>query len=102
MRFSYLEHRDIGALIAANHFCLKVPVIEQRHRDLARILDDVVVGDDVAVLSVYDYARAGALELAAPHLSALGHVKESTKVRVLAQRIARHPLSQRTAGCDIK
>src|SRR6266478_1025160 len=79
----------------------ELPVVEQCHRDLARILDDVAVGDDVAFLGVHDHARAGALELAPPHRSALGHVEESTKVRILAQRIAHHPLGQRAAGCDV-
>src|SRR5580693_7422469 len=101
MRFSNLEHRQVGSLIGADHSRLEVPVIQQCHRNLARIFDDVAIGDDVAVLSIHDYARTRALELPDSHLTALWHVKESTKVRVFAQWIARHPLGQRAAGCNV-
>src|SRR5450631_2116631 len=101
MRLSGLEHRDVGALIATDYLRLKMPVVEQRHRNLARIFDDVTVCDDVAVLGVYNHARAGALELAAAYGSALGDIKESSKIGIIAQRIARHPLGQRTAGRDV-
>ena len=80
-----LEHRDVGAGIGADDFRLQRAVVEQLHGDVRGVLDDVRVGDDVAVLRVDDHARAGALEFTLARL--VRHVEEATEERVVHQRV---------------
>ena len=44
-----LDHRQVGALVAADHRGLQLGLVLQDDLDVLGVLDDVVVGDDVAV-----------------------------------------------------
>ncbi len=79
MRFLRLEHRDIGALIAPDHLGREPPGVEQGHGNLAGVLDDVAVGDDIALARIDDDAGSGALKLALPHGGLFGASKKRRK-----------------------
>ena len=86
-------------LSAADDLRLDLTVVEQRDGDFVGVLDDVRVGDDVAVACVDDHARAGALELPLARRQ-FRRIEEAAKERILEQRIA--PLfAQRAAGRDV-
>ena len=42
----HLEHGEVGPLIAEHHLAIEFAAVAERHLDLVRIGDDVVVGDD--------------------------------------------------------
>jgi hypothetical protein len=52
-----LEHGDVDPAVGADQLGLELGVVAQDHRDVLGALDDVVVGEDVA-LAVDDEARA--------------------------------------------
>ena len=85
----HLEHRDIGGLVAADDFGLQVAAVLQGDGDLARVLDDVGVGDDVAVLRVEDHAGAGALKGPVARPGIRRNIEEAAEERVIQQRILR-------------
>ncbi len=64
----HLEHGDVRRGVGADDLSLEIVAVLQRHGDLARVLDDVRVRDDVAVLRVEDHPGAGALEFARAEL----------------------------------
>jgi len=64
-------------------------VVLQRDGDLAGVLDDVGVGDDVAVLRVDDDARSCAAELALTLLGVRRQAEEAAEPRVLEEGISR-------------
>jgi hypothetical protein len=80
-----LQHRDVGAGVGADDFRLERAVVEQLHGDVGGVLDDVRVGDDVAVLCVDDHARAGALEFTLARV--VRHVEKTAEKRVVQQRV---------------
>ena len=45
-----LQHGNVGARVAADEFGLVVLAVEQRDLDLPGAVDDVIVGQDVALL----------------------------------------------------
>ena len=69
-----LEHREVGVRIGPDDLGLELAPVEQAHGHLIGAIDDVVVGEDVAVLGD-DEARAGAL-LEAGLLLHRGHAPE--------------------------
>ncbi len=52
-----LDERDVGALIAADHARRQLALVVQPHANVRGVLDDVVVGKDVAA-GVYEDAGA--------------------------------------------
>src|ERR1700677_3943062 len=87
MRLLHPQHRDIRALIAPDHACRDSPVVEQGDGDLAGVLYDVPVRDDVALARIHDHARSGALKLAMPHGGLVRHVEKSPEEGILEQRV---------------
>jgi hypothetical protein len=63
VRGLHLDDGDVRARVCADDLCLERAVVEQLHGDFGGVLDDVCVGDDVAVLRIDDHAGARALEL---------------------------------------
>ncbi len=59
IRRSDAHHRDIRVGILADQIGRALPPIGKRHRDVVRVLDDVAVGEEEAVVCE-DEARAGA------------------------------------------
>ena len=76
-----LQQSDVGLRIAAHQLGGELAAILERHRDLVRVVDDVVVGDDVALVGVNDDASAGA---APRHLAT---AKEPPEGRIVEQRM---------------
>ena len=54
-----LDHGDVGLLVGADHLRLGLDAVPERDGDLVGVFDDVVVGQDVAVVVVHE-ARAEA------------------------------------------
>ena len=79
----YLEHRDIGARIAADQLGLQPPPILERHHDLLGFLHHVVVAEHIAVPGIEDDARA-CRDLRA---GLLGQPEEAAEERVLHHRV---------------
>ena len=98
-----LEQRDVGAAVGADHLRLELALVGQLHRDLVRRLDDVRVGQDVAV-GADDEARAERLrlELARP---GIGHEAPEEFVERIVFREIRDLRQQRIAhrlrGADV-
>ena len=88
IRLLRLQHRDVGALVGTDHLGREAAVVEQGDGDLARVLDDVVIGDDVAVLRVDDHAGARALELPLTRPRVGRHIEEAAEEGIVQQRIA--------------
>ena len=59
----HFQHGNVGGLIAADDRCLQITPVLQRDRDLAGVLHDMRIGDDVALLGIKNDARSGALKL---------------------------------------
>ena len=55
-----MDHGDIGRRVGAEHLGRRLLSVLERDGDLAGVGDDVLVGEDVALLVVHD---AGALAL---------------------------------------
>ena len=55
-----LDHRDVDIGIAADpRFAGSIAAVGERHRDLVGVLDDVIVGEDKALIGVKNHAGAG-------------------------------------------
>ena len=96
-----LQERRVGELIAADHLrvVLRLVVSEQRHLDLGRILDDVVVGDDEAVLADDEAAALGV-----GHRLALAAASSALVVLARSGRCteeAPEEIVGRAATCDV-
>jgi hypothetical protein len=78
-----------------------VAVVEQGDRDLVRVLDDMAIGHDVAVLRINDHPGACALKLPVTELGLCRDVEEAAKEGIIEQRVSRDPLGERTAGGDV-
>jgi len=98
---THLEHGDVRVLVAADHLGLEVAPVLQRHGDLVRVLDDVCVGDDVALLGVDNDARAGAAEQVLARAPATRSLEEAAKELVLGKRALLRAVAHRAASGDI-
>ncbi len=85
----HLQHREVGAFVRADDLRAQAAVVRERDRDLVRVLDDVVVGEDEALLRVDDHARARRLDLAAAVLALSAEVEEAAQELVLRERVVR-------------
>ena len=61
-----LDDCDVGRSIRADDLCIEDFPVHRRDLDLVGLVNDVVVGQDIAVLGVDDDARTGARDLALP------------------------------------
>ena len=72
-----LDERDVGALVAADDLGGEFAAVGELHDDFGRAVDDVRVGDDVAV-GAHDEARAqAARRLLRAHARAVRHAAEA-------------------------
>ena len=82
-----LEQRDVGRGVGADHAGLDAVVVGERDVDRARALDDVGVGDDVAVLVDHEAAALAVLLLDADDARA-GLVVDLADAQLAARRSA--------------
>ncbi len=97
----HFQYGDIRRLVAADDFRFQVAAILQRDGDLARVLDDVCVGDDVALFGVENDTGPGALKRSLPRTIFGRHVEEAAEKRIIEQRILRSPVFDRAARGDV-
>ena len=90
-----MDDGDVRLRIAADEFGGEFTLVGERDRDVARIFDDVGVGDDVALFGV-DH-NAGASRLKRPFACAgIGRdVEKSTEEGIFEQRVTRSLLAYR-------
>ena len=75
-----LQHGDVGLGVGADQFGLELGAVGEIDLDLVGVGDDVVVGDDDALLGIDDEARAERLHLAVAAILALPRsLKKSSK-----------------------
>src|SRR5690606_27615413 len=79
------EQSDVGRLVAADQLSGEAAAILQRDRDLARAVDDMVVGENVTLVRVDDDAGPGAH--AGPLLRHLRQVEEASEVGIVEERV---------------
>ena len=92
-----LDDGNIGSGIRADYLCIKHFAVDRRNLDLVRLVHHVVVGEDIAVFRVDDYARPGAGNLAFPAARHVGQAKKAPKC-LIAKMPAR---GYRLADADI-
>ena len=91
-----LQHRDVGIGVAADQLGREAPVVLGGDLDAGRVLDDMGVGQHIALRGVDDDAGAGRLGLALLRLLALRQVEKAAEERVLQQRVLLpHPAAHR-------
>jgi hypothetical protein len=95
-----LDDGDVGRRIGADDLRRIGPVVLQRDGDLLRVLDDVGIRDDEALLRVDNDARSGALGLAAPRLVGF-HLEKPPEEWVVEERIPVRPYLDATARGDV-
>src|SRR5690606_37804975 len=71
-----LQYRDVGVGIAPDYLGLELPTVGERDPDRLRIFHDVVVGQDVAVLTDDEAGAAASLYAWGGHRLALEEILE--------------------------
>ncbi len=97
----HFEQREIRRLVDPHHFSLQIATVGQRDRDVAGVLDDMRIGEDVALARVQDHAGPGALELRSARAACLGDIEEPIERRISQQRIRRTAFRDGAASGDI-
>ena len=82
------QHRQVRARILQHHLGFEFALVGQRHLDLVRSLDDVVVGHHETCGIDEDARTQGALDLLTRSSGAIGHPEEAPEDRVVEQAIA--------------
>jgi hypothetical protein len=70
-----LDYRDVGRGVRSHDLGIEGLIIESRDLNSVGVLDDMMIGQDVAVRRVDDDARAGALDLT----RSARHLRETEK-----------------------
>ena len=82
-----LNDREIGALVRADDFRGQASVIEQRDRDLVRVLDHVMVRKNVALGRIDDDARASGFDFVLALLRRI-EIEKAFEELVVGERVA--------------
>jgi hypothetical protein len=82
-----LQQGDIGFGIPADQLCRKAAVVLGRDLDAGRVVDDVTIGQDIALRGIDDDAGAGRLGFALLGLLTLRQIEKPAEERILQQRV---------------
>ena len=82
-----LEQRDIGQCIRTDDLGIERFLVEQRNLNLVGVFDNMMIGQDIAILGIDDDTRTSTRHLAGPAARSIGNAEKAAEHLIAVRRL---------------